>query len=73
MEKLFGNMGSVKYPKLPGTLPLDPTRGGGGYSAPVSKTKFGLWILSNLPNSEKSGIFKNNIFEFIKPKPNSFF
>ena len=47
--------------------------GGGGDSAPVSNTKFGLWILSNLPNSEKSGIFKNNIFEFIKPKPNSFF
>ena len=32
MERLFENMGSVKLPKLPGTLPLDPTWG--AYSTP---------------------------------------
>ena len=29
IEKLFKNVGLVKQPKLPGALPLSPTRGGG--------------------------------------------
>ena len=32
MERLFENLGLVKWPKLPVTLLLDPTRG--AYSAP---------------------------------------
>ena len=32
MERLFGNLGSVKQPKRLGALPLEPTRG--AYSAP---------------------------------------
>ena len=52
MERLFENLGLVKQPKLPGQLPLDPTRG--TYSTPYELpaaganmlTYVGLWAMA---------------------------
>ena len=61
--KAIWKHGIGKIAKASRDIAPGPHKGGRRYSAPVSKINFGLWILSNLRNSEKSGISKNNIFK----------
>ena len=56
MEKIFENLGSVKYPRLPGALPLDPTSGAYNtpYEPPAARanvlTYIEIWPTAIKPN-----------------------
>ena len=62
MERLFENLGSVKWPKLPRALPLDPTRG--AYSAPYESPVVMANVLTRLILHEKIEVSKS---AWIKP------